>query len=317
VKITPLPLGVAIAHNGKLPFYLVHSITGAGVREFRHLAELIGPYIQIYALNVPLTERSAAAARSMALMAADYREQVRAHFAAHYDKRTPLLLGGWSAGAILALEIAQQLRHERSMPTLLVAIDKCPRHTKAEIGPWNGTGRNVWLWLKRSWRNSDTAPQAIASIAAKLGAALRTGKLYGGPDAEYDSAAVIRALSYQAKSDGERDFIESFYAQTTGYVPETYFGRVLVIVSDDGWRDRVVEGWREIADDRKIVRLTGTSHRSLVFGNLHPGNGLAAGAADLSDVRQLAEVLIRELRFFDPHKAYGIHQSAPQHPSAG
>jgi thioesterase domain-containing protein len=305
MKIVPLPLEVAV-HQGKLPFYLVHSVTGAGVKEFHDLAELLGPYIQLYALNVPLAERNRITPRSMSAMAALYRGDVVHHWRTHYPKDTPLLLGGWSAGAILALEMAQQLRDGSCMPTLLVAIDKCPRHTKAEIGPWNWTTRNIYLWFKRSWRNSDTTSEAIASMIAKLGLACRTGHLYGGPDAEYDSAAVIRALTYLAKSQDERDFIETFYQQTTSYVPKPYRGKVLVLVSDDGWRDRVIEGWKQIADDCKIIRLRGTTHRSLVFGV-----GLPAQAHDMRDVRALARVLNEELRFFDPHtKEYGVYASA-------
>jgi hypothetical protein len=70
----------------------------------------------------------------------------------------------------------------------------------------------------------------------------------------------------------------------------------LVIVSDDGWRDRVIEGWKQIADDLKIVRLNGTGHRSLLFGTALP-----AGLTDPRDVRALTNALNRELRFFDIH----------------
>jgi len=288
MQITPLPVGSPI-HAGKPALYLVHSVKGAGAQEFRHLAELVQPDLQLYALDVPMRERNKASASSLVAMADAYRSQVLSHYHSHYHG-APLLLGGWSAGVILALEMAQRLT-DRDRPFLLIAIDKCPRYTRAEIGPWNGTARNIRLWFRRSWRNSNTTSQAVRSLLHKAWISVRTRQLYGGPDAEYDSLAVVNALKYLAKSNDERDFIENFYAQTADYVPQRYNGHVLVIVTDDGYRDRVIEGWREIAPQRKVVRLRHTTHRNVMYGN-SLGFG---GDTDLTPVQLLASTLRREV----------------------
>ena len=198
---------------------------------------------------------------------------------------TPYALGGWSAGAIIALDMAQRLSQREFAPTLLVAIDKCPRHTRAEIGPWNSTTRNIGLWLKRSWRNSDTWSGAVHSLLTKLVLVVRHHQLYGGPDSEYSSAQVIRNLTAHKSAD-ERAFIKALYAETTAYVPEPYKGRTLILVTKDGYRDRVIEGWRELAEDRKVVRIPGT-HKSAMLGD---------------EVKTLAEVLREELLWLTQHQ---------------
>jgi thioesterase domain-containing protein len=269
VRATVLDLVIPLATDPTAPpkgypFYCVHSVSGAGGAEFGKLAELVSPDIPFYAFQVPSAQRTAGTGQSIAAMATRYRDALIEFHAAHYGDM-PFYLGGWSAGVMVALEMAQQLTQMGLQPATLVAIDKCPRHTKAEIGPWNSTARNVALWLKRSWRNRTSLWGALQSLTKKLAVIFCHRQLYGGPDATYDSQAVIERMLID-KPANQRDFISAFYSQTCGYVPHRYFGKVLVIATDEGYRDRVVEGWRYIADHRKTVRLPG-GHRDLILGD--------------------------------------------------
>ena len=285
--IVPMPLGRDPIAS--YPFYCVHSISGNAIAEFRHLASCLAPDIAFFAIQVPKAQRTEATGSSLLAMATHYCDLVVAHHREHFADK-PFALGGWSAGSIVALEMAQQLKKLGHAPQLLIAIDKCPRHTRAEIGDWNSGLRNVWLWLKRSWRNSDTWGQAARSLASKFWLIIRHRQLYGGPDSEYSSAAVIADLTKSARSVNERAFISAFYARTTAYIPSSYHGRVLILVTKDGYKDRVIEGWREIARDLVVVRIPG-SHMSAVMGRR-----LAHNRRDLDDVRALAVVLRSELR---------------------
>jgi thioesterase domain-containing protein len=69
-----------------------------------------------------------------ASLAEYYCEKLLTFHEARYGKR-PFVLGGWSSGVVIALEMAQQLARVGHAPALLVAIDKAPRNTKAEIDP--------------------------------------------------------------------------------------------------------------------------------------------------------------------------------------
>jgi thioesterase domain-containing protein len=302
---TIIPLATdpeALAVN--YPLYFVHSISGAGGAEFTTLAAMLSPEIPFFAFQVPHPERTGGTGQSLIDMATRYRNALIEYHHAHYGD-TPFYLGGWSAGVMVALEMAQQLTQMGQAPARLVAIDKCPRHTKAEIGPWNGTPRNVYLWLKRSWRNRTSLGGAIGSLAGKLWLIVRQRQLYGGPDSVYDSQAVINRILLGKPAD-EAAFISAFYQQTCGYVPQRYAGSaVLVVVSDHGRRDRVAEGWRYIALDRKIVRLRGTTHKGLVLGEKN----------DFGPVRRLATVLRRELissASTRPRARFGLASQSPR-----
>ena len=291
--IVPLPIGIEVQRSDEQrlpPFYCVHSITGNGVSEFRHLANFLLPKVAFFAFQVPRARRTAETGSSVLALATRYCNELLVYHRTHFGDE-PFFLGGWSAGAIVALEMAQQLSRIGQPPLLLIAIDKCPRRTRAEIGPWNSTARNVWLWLKRSWRNADNWGQAVTSLSNKLWLVIRHGQLYGGPDSEYSSVGVIRDLTKRARSRAEREFIEAFYPQTTAYIPQRYHNRVLVLVTKDGYRDRVIEGWREIARERKVVRIAG-SHESIMLGS-RSGSGQQR---DLAHVRALALALRREMR---------------------
>jgi hypothetical protein len=60
------------------------------------------------------------------------------------------------------------------------------------------------------------------------------------------------------------------------------------VMTQEGWFDRVAEGWKAVAQNPKIVRVTGT-HTSIIRGVV------TDSGVDLADVRNLANILSREL----------------------
>jgi thioesterase domain-containing protein len=289
--IVPLCTNLNEPLGDRIPFYCCASITGAGGAEFCHLAELLSPSVPFFALQIPTIQRTRETGSSLVAMATNYRRELLHYHQTLYGD-APFYLGGWSAGVMVTYEMAQQLTQSGLPPKMLVAIDKCPRHTRAEIGPWNSTARNTYLWLKRSWRNRTSTWGAMKSVADKLVMIARHHAIYGGPDSEYDSQMVINRLAQDAKSPEEAAFIHAFYHEVVDYVPSPYRGSVLVVMTDYGYRDRVREGWKELSPQHRLIRISG-SHYSVIRGQLR--HTMGNQSVDLSDVVRLANILKREL----------------------
>ena len=116
---------VAIQRDGpKPPFFGVHP-GGGGVSCYRDLARHLGAEQPFYGLQAPEVTNDAAGDdpyRSLEEVAADYVRAVRAA-----QPSGPYLLGGWSAGGVIAFEMAQQLRRAGQEVALLALLDCMPR----------------------------------------------------------------------------------------------------------------------------------------------------------------------------------------------
>ena len=114
-------------------FYCVHSV-GGEVMSFRHLSNRLGPEQRFFGIQAPPELRSAEFASSIESMARYYVDELVA-----FQPEGPYLLGGWSAGSAIALEMAQQMRATGRTVDLLVAIDGAPPGTGAGTSPWSPT----------------------------------------------------------------------------------------------------------------------------------------------------------------------------------
>jgi len=95
-----------------------------------------------------------------------------------FQPQGPYLLGGWSAGSTLALEMAQQLAASGRHVALLVALDGAPFNTGAGTSLWNPLYYGKLLWNFPRWVVDDlledfSMPRTVSRVRAKL-AALRT-----------------------------------------------------------------------------------------------------------------------------------------------
>jgi thioesterase domain-containing protein len=109
------PIVVAIQpHGPKLPFFCVHAV-GGNVFSFIDLARRLGPEQPFYGLQSP---DPAVMAGTIEEMAASYVDALRP-----IQPEGPYLLGGWSMGAVVAWEMARQLRSRGETVQLLAMID--------------------------------------------------------------------------------------------------------------------------------------------------------------------------------------------------
>jgi thioesterase domain-containing protein len=110
-------------HGSERPFFCVHAVSG-NVLCYRELARRLGAQQPFYALQARGVDDEREPQTQVEAMAADYLEAVRT-----VQSHGPYLLGGWSMGGLIALEMARQLEAQGEEVQLLALFD-----TKAPDG---------------------------------------------------------------------------------------------------------------------------------------------------------------------------------------
>ena len=120
-------------------FYCVHPISG-GATDYIDLAMEIGQGVRFFAIQAPKT----------LMKNADYNDllkSIASHYAdaiATFQPNGQIHIGGWSAGTLVALETARQLKANGREVTTLVAIDGAPRNAR-------DSGSPLWYFAKVLW----------------------------------------------------------------------------------------------------------------------------------------------------------------------
>src|SRR5579871_485247 len=99
------------------PFYCVHSLGGAAT-EFRHMARMLGPRQKFYGIQAPTDKRNAEFGASIREMSRYYVDELM-----KFQPEDRFMLGGYSVGATIALEMARQLIAKGREVSLLVVFD--------------------------------------------------------------------------------------------------------------------------------------------------------------------------------------------------
>lgn len=111
------PLVTIQPHGDKPPFFAVHP-TGGDVLCYYHLSRLLGNDQPFYGLQARGLDADAAPARTIQEMAADYIKAIRS-----VRPHGPYVVGGWSFGALVAYEMAQQFRQADEDVPLVAILD--------------------------------------------------------------------------------------------------------------------------------------------------------------------------------------------------
>jgi thioesterase domain-containing protein len=252
VKDVILPLNDA----GSGPsLYCVHSIVGVGA-EYRDLARMLGPRQNFYSIQAPTDKRNAEFARSIKSMSQYYVEELL-----QFQPEGPFVLGGYSVGATIALEMSQQLIARGREVSLLFVID----------GELLNTGaRNPGYWLKLLLY----LPQWIANvlvvkysfqsffraIASEAIARIRRVILKSdGKNVDLDHP-VERLLSLASFSPDHVAFIKQLYDTHLEYVPERYSSPALVFLAKPQpimQLGEVEAAWKKIAPSSEFFEVNG------------------------------------------------------------
>ena len=114
-------------------FFCVHALSGSSASDFVALAQRLNDTVRFYGLQAPPKRvQDSQFGASIETIADEYANALET-----FNPSAPFLLGGWSIGAIIALEIAQKLRARGRVVELLVAIDHAPENTGAGLPQWS------------------------------------------------------------------------------------------------------------------------------------------------------------------------------------
>jgi thioesterase domain-containing protein len=230
---------------------------------YRKLENLLGPDVRLFGIQVSGRQMNAAFASSIESLACHHVEAL-----VNFQPTGPLVIGGWSVGAIVALEMARQLRAIGRDVPLLVALDGAPCNTGAGISPRNPLyawrlACNLPGWIKGkgaspngfSWK---TLVKGInSSFVFQLG--LTAPRLRSEQTLQGDVVQTI--LESAGWSNNQRAFIRALYDASRAYVPQPYPGRVLAYeakVQPLNHLRQVGPAWKAIAASLDIVQLRST-----------------------------------------------------------
>ncbi len=122
--------------SGKTPLFLIHSIAGE-LTWIKHLKNQLPPKWPLYGFAAPGLNSDTPFFFSLEAMAAAYLQDIR-----RQQPSGPYLLGGYSMGGVVALEITRQLQAMGETVELLVLIDAFAPHPDlaASITSWSRNG---------------------------------------------------------------------------------------------------------------------------------------------------------------------------------
>ena len=240
-------------------FYCVHPIFG-DVTSFYDLAISLGSEQHFCGIQVPKEKANSIFASSIEVIAQHHVEALAA-----FQPEGPLVLGGWSAGAIIALEMAQRLRAVGRDVLLLIAFDGAPCNTGAGISRWNPLYGwklicNLPGWIKWEMRQNKSVYAFVRQMTKKatyrahmtLPRIKTEQTLYG--------AAVQNLLDEPQHTSGQMHFVRALYDAMRTYVPKPYPGRVLVFEAKTQPLSHLLQvgaAWKSIAELLEIIQLEG------------------------------------------------------------
>jgi thioesterase domain-containing protein len=223
--------------------------------DFSSMAEMLGPSCKFYGIQAPTVKRNTAFAASLEHMSQFYANRLN-----EFQPTGPLILGGHSTGAAIALEMAQQLRALGRDVRLLIVFDGELYNTGAELSIsnpayWIKLALNVPAWIRMFYRS---IPRKVVA-RTKPAIAILIGKPDGDP--------------VGAMTSDHAAFVDTLFESQFRYVPKEYLGRVVVCEAKTQpltYLFQVEATWRKIAPAAEVVKFNG-AHKSLV----HPPDGLA------------------------------------------
>ena len=266
----------------RIPFFCVHSLTGKAT-DYVPLAQKLGPEQPFFSLQIPPASRTPDYGGLIAPLSIP---AIAAHYVAAITALRPtgaIALGGWSIGAIIALEMAQQLRAQGRDIPLLVIIDmitcnpEFPRHTRMLRALDTLLHSASWLashqLVKDGLQTQALLARGRAKLAA-LGSRMRGNRLPAREEVIGDRVDVTKFPPSHAA------LMQQMFDSGQTYVPARYDGPVQIYAASTEVAlthlAKLRWGWRHIAPRARIATMPG-AHQTLFSGP--EGDVLAAHLA--------------------------------------
>lgn len=225
------------------PLFLMHP-TGGNVLCYASVAYHLGENQPVYGLQAQGLEGEEEPLDSIEKMASVYLRVLRDH-----QPQGPYLLGGWSSGGLVAIEVASQLHAQGQQVDLLVLFD-----APALFATWpegaasaNGTvSRDSTAALARFiFQINEGKNRTIPEIYAALRQLT--------PEEQLLHVQEQARAAHVVPADADNSFINRLMRvydadsrATVSYRPQTYPGRIVYIQSEEATPD-TIQAWREIA----------------------------------------------------------------------
>ena len=283
------------AGRGGVPFYCIHSIAG-DIEGFDKLARALGSEQRVCAIQVPKARMTPAHATSVEALAQGIAAEIDA-----FQPTGALAVGGFSAGAIVALEVARRLAAMRRHVPLLVALDGAPMNSGAERRRADpryllGLLRNLPRWAAaedlRDWSPRGLAQRLVNRFVFAPGRPIAAPA--GAHTLHVDTVAkLVDRPEWRVE---QRAFIRAMFNAMAAYVPAPYPGKVVLYETQAQPLTHLLQlgtVWAALARDLEIVPLPGKhpaffrDERTVAAVAAHLGPRLAAlGAAGPLEARR-------------------------------
>lgn len=249
--------------GGRPPLWLVHGI-GGDILMLRPLVPHFGLDQPLYGLQARGLHGDAEPDPDVPTMAARYIRAIR-----QIRPHGPYLLGGFSSGGAVALEMAQQLTAQGHAVPLLVMIDTSPPNARPAIARFSP---NFWYRFFRNmpgWLREDLAREDASHIWRRTLAGLRTRVMtpIRSRPADAPQLDVARVFGTADLPERRARFIQTLYQGWRNYQPSPYAGRITVLRARvrplfSRLSDKL--GWDQVADDRVEVHIVPGTHDNLL-----------------------------------------------------
>jgi thioesterase domain-containing protein len=253
----------ALAKDAQSPaFYCVHSASGVAGTDFLALAQRFEPSIRFYGIQAPPKQVQDVKFGGSVESLADYYAEALVKF----QPKGPIVLGGYCVGAIIALEMADNLRARGREVGPLIVIDGVPENTgvtlRWTLRNWIDLASNARGWLvhgdlmrNRTLRSLVWSLTNNAYSIAKAAVGLKRGQKLGGG---YSIEGMMDLSPYQPP---HRLFINRLFAALFAYVPKAYSGSVVVYEAKTTpllYLPQIGRTWRAFTPQAEVVDIIGT-----------------------------------------------------------
>jgi thioesterase domain-containing protein len=248
------------------PFFCVHSLTGKAT-DYVPLAHRLGPDQPFFSIQIPPQCRTPdfgglVTPLTITALAAHYVQALT-----EFRPQGPIVLGGWSVGAIIALEMAHQLRARGRDVPLLVIFDMLPWNRRFPRGSLVlrvlHTALHAPSWLMSHQLVKDgvqwgpLAGRAAIKLRA-LGASVARHPVPPEPDRLND---LVNAALYTPEHFA---LMRSLFAAARTYQPPRYDGAVQIYAARSevalNHLSTLRWGWRHIAPRSRVRAMAGAHH---------------------------------------------------------
>jgi thioesterase domain-containing protein len=250
--------------GSKTPFYFVHPI-GGNVLNFSGFAGHFDADQPIYGLQARGLDGKHAPNTSVLQMAEDYIADIRS-----VQPEGPYYIGGFSAGGVVAYEMARQLRAQGQKVAVLALLDTPAEITGDPFG--EASGRLLARWIRIIRFNALYAFRV--GLATFAGYKIRNWRMRGR----------IRLWTLRAAMTGHADptrlnVEEAFLVALRNYTPAPYEGDATLFRAKDdlvNYSDPTL-GWGKLVQGRLEIREISGDHDTILH---EPHIGMLARVLD-------------------------------------